>query len=383
MPVFPLSSRLDPSIVLALSLVLGAEVTSAQDAAPTESTPENAPPPSASDTPADPPETPPESTSEEAEPAEPEPTRLVPRPAESPEAPPTEAPPPSEDTDAADDQDARPEQPKSSEAALKARLDTPRGTAPAPPHLPPSALKPEAAHIIELQAERTEAMPGNYVARPVTLPRGTFRMEFGQGLVLWDAPAESALSPAFGLGITERVEIGVDAPLHHDPGMDEWVALHPRPHVAITWVDEEEYEIGTRLRVLIPGRPSMQPSAAVAVPVLWRASPEGRVDVVPELHVGVGSQEAIVARLSAKGTWQISPGMFAGIGGTAHVGLVDSEDTGFDPELTFGLTHQNYGRTFVDFVTHGFVKSLGGGEPGHVSRGAGFGLSLVFYPELY
>ena len=127
----------------------------------------------------------------------------------------------------------------------------------------------------------------------------------------------------------------------------------------------------------------MQPSAAVAVPVLWRPNREGRVDVIPELHVGLGDDEAIVARVNAKGTWQISPGMFAGLGATAHVGFVDSRDTGVDPEITFGFTHQNYGRSFVDFVTHAFIKSLGGGEPGHISRGAGFGLSLVFYPDLY
>jgi hypothetical protein len=208
-------------------------------------------------------------------------------------------------------------------------------------------------------------------------------MEFAQELVLWDTPAESALAPAFGLGLTEQLEIGVDAPLHHDPGADACTALHPRPHVAFTWLDEEAYEIATRIRVLVPARPSMQPSAAFSVPILWRASQEGRVDVVPELHVGLGDADAIVARVNAKGTWQISPGMFAGVGATAHVGFVDSKDTGFDPEISFGLTHQNYGRSFVDFVTHAFIKSLGSGDSGHFSRGAGFGFSLVFYPDLY
>lgn len=244
-------------------------------------------------------------------------------------------------------------------------------------------LRPEAARPINFQADRTQVMPGDYVARPVTLPKGTFRLEFGQGLVLFDTPAESALAPAFGFGITEWLEIGVDAPLHHDPGEDAWAALHPRPHVAVTWLDEKEYEVGTRFRALVPARPSMEPSAALAVPALWRASAQARVDIVPELHLGVGSDDALVARLLAKGTWQVSPGMFAGIGATAHVGFVDARDTGFDPEVTFGLTHQNYGRSFVDLVTRGFVKSLASGESGHFSRGAGFDLALIFYPDLY
>lgn len=226
-------------------------------------------------------------------------------------------------------------------------------------------------------------MPGNYVARPVTLPRGTFQLEFGQGLVLWDSPAESALAPAFGLGVTEWLELGVDAPIHHDPGKDDWAALHPRPHIAFTWLDEDTYSIGTRVRALFPARPSMEPSGAVAVPVLFRFNEQTRVDVVPEVHVGLGSDDAIVARLHGKGTWQLSPGMFTGLGATVNVGFLDSRDTGFDPEIAFGFTHQNYGRSFVDLVMRGFVKSLASGESGHFSRGAGFDLALIFYPDLY
>ncbi len=226
-------------------------------------------------------------------------------------------------------------------------------------------------------------MPGDFVARPVTLPKGTFLMEFGQGLVLWDTTPESALAPKFALGITESVEIGVDAPLHYDPGVNEWAALHPRPHVAATWIDHDDYELGTRIVGLVPARPPVEPSLALEVPLLWRLSEVARLDIAPAFHVGLGDEQTLVARLRAQGSWQLSRSAFAGLAGSAQIGFVDSRDSGFDPEVFLGFTHQNYGRSFVDFVTRVFAQGIGGADEGHVSKGAGFAVALTFYPELY
>jgi hypothetical protein len=392
MPRFPLSPPRALAYSGVFALLLGLQPAGAQSPAapPVEGTPPPSPPeaPAGSTDPGTPssPEAPgesevdaPASPSDAADEAAPSATATPPGggTSEAPSGSPDKPPPSPEPSGV-------PEQPPDeAEPPLKARLDRPGEKSASRPHLPPPVLRPEAARPVHLQASRTKLMPGNYVARPVTLPRGTLRMEFGQGLVLWDTPATSALAPAFALGVTERVEVGVDAPLHHDPGKDEWAALHPRPQLAFTWFDEDSYEVGTRIRALIPARATVEPSGALSVPVLFRANQQTRVDVVPEVHVGLGSDDALVARLHAKGTWQLTPGMFTGLGATAHVGFLDSADTGVDPEVTFGLTHQNYGRAFVDLVARAFVKSLASGESGHFSRGAGVDLALTFYPELY
>lgn len=321
----------------------------------------------------------PDERSDPEAPESPSSPALVPRPEPTGRGEEREVPPPAPETEQTPEEGSREE-----ELPLKARLDPPEPQPQRKPsHLPPPALRPEEAHAPRKPAPRTEVMPGDFVARPITLPQGTFKMEFGQALVLWDAPADSALAPVFALGITERLEIGVDAPLHYDPGIDGWAALHPRPHVGVTWTDQDDYEIGTRVRALIPARPSIEPSLAVSVPVLWRLSSVARLDIVPEFHTGLGDDRALVARLGAQGTWQLSPSVFAGLGGTAQIGFLDSRDSGFDPEVLLGFTHQNYGRSFVDFVTRVFAQGIGGAEAGQVSKGAGFAVALTFYPELY
>jgi hypothetical protein len=221
------------------------------------------------------------------------------------------------------------------------------------------------------------------VARPLTLPEGTFVFSFHQGFVLADDAGSRGNSPAFALGITPELEFGISAPLRFDQGSSAWSVLEPLPHIGVTWEETDRFGVGTRVGVLIPTSAQIDPQVQLEIPVLLRPNESWRVDFALLSEVGFESSTEVSLGALAGASVQVAPWFFTGAEVALDLGVTGGRTTGVDGALLAGLTYQSRGHANVDLVARVFAENMGGGRQGQFSDGTGFSLSVSFFPELY
>jgi hypothetical protein len=261
-------------------------------------------------------------------------------------------------------------------APAQARPSRPRYVAP-----PQNVLTAERPAYAEV--DRRESVPGDFVARPLTLPGGTFAFSFSQGVVMFDDEGTSGNSPAFRLGITPAIEVGISAPLRFDQGSGAWSVLQPLPHLGMTWEQTDSFEVGTRLGVLIPTSGQIDPQLKMEIPFLLRLHKKWRLDLAVLSEIGFEDATEVSLGALVGGSVQLTPWFFTGAEGALDLGVTGGRTTGVDAAIVAGLTYQSRGHANVDLVARFFVENMGGGREGQVSDGSGILLSVSFYPELY
>ena len=233
------------------------------------------------------------------------------------------------------------------------------------------------------EVDPREEMPGDVVARPLTLPRGTFAFAFGLGSVFAGGQSKTANAPDFGLGITDAIELGLSAPLRYDQGTEAWSPLEPTPYLAITWEQREAFEYGTEVSVVIPTLGETDTQLNIAVPVLFRLHPRWRLDAAIEAQLGFESDTQVSIRVPVLARAQLLPALFLGVGAAADIGVTSGRDTGADLRALVGTTYQSRGRAHAELTGEFFIENMGGGQGDQLSDGAGFLLQVGFFPQLY
>jgi len=231
--------------------------------------------------------------------------------------------------------------------------------------------------------DRTRTLPGDVVARPLTLPRGTFVFAFDATSVFLDTAPLTTFVPSFALGVTEALELGVGAPTRYDQGEDAWTALDPAFRAAYTLFDDERFELAARAVALAPAASSAAPFLELGAPVLWHAHRRVRVDTGVAVEIAFDDDLETSLRVPLGLTVQAAPWLFVGAQGTADVGLSGGRDTGVDGEVFVGLTVQRGGQGYFDVVGRFFIDDLGAGVDGNLSNGGGFAGGVRFYPEAW
>ncbi len=252
-------------------------------------------------------------------------------------------------------------------------------------HLPRSApLSVPSGEVISLgPPDRREEMPGNVAARPLSLPRGTLFLEFSFYNVVIDHEPVSARVPSFAWGITERVELGVTAPLRFDDGLVDWTALDPTPHLLVTALDRERFELGVRLATVIPASSAAYTQLALSVPVRVHTSSQWRIDAEPRMEWSAQKDVGLLLGLWMGAFVQATPALYLGLSAGPELALGPQRQSGVDARFTLGTMLQSRERARVDLEGQFFFENLGGGAPGHFSDGGGFNVALRFYPEMY
>jgi hypothetical protein len=231
--------------------------------------------------------------------------------------------------------------------------------------------------------DREEVMPGRMVARPLTLPKGTFHLGFTSTSAFIGTEPASANAPWFSLGLTSRVEIGISAPLRYDQQIKDWTGVEPIPHVAATLYAADAWELGARAEVRIPTRVDTSPLARLSVPALIRINDSLRVDVGLQGELGFEARTEASLRVPFAATVQFTDWFFSRIRGAGEFGLTSDRTSGLDAGLLFGVTHQTGGQANVDLTLELFAENIGGGRNDRFSDGGGLLVSFGFFPELY
>lgn len=320
---------------------------------------------------------------------------------EGQETAPEDGSPPSEQSTAVQEDPApaleggQPEAPPSAEpnAAESSPADTQLVTRPSeqpskneserPLYLAPPKKILIAENPLSDEVDPREEMPGDVVARPLTLPRGTFAFAFGLGSVFSQDQSKTANSPNFGLGITDAVELGLRAPLRYDQGIEAWSPLEPTPYLAVTWEQREAIEYGTEVSVVIPTLGETDTQLNVAVPVLLRPHPQWRLDAAVEGQIGFEDETQVSIRVPVLARAQLLPALFVGLGAAADLGVTAGRDSGADLRALIGTTYQSRGRAHVELTGEFFIENMGGGPGDQLSDGTGFLLQVGFFPQLY
>jgi hypothetical protein len=233
------------------------------------------------------------------------------------------------------------------------------------------------------EVDPREEMPGDVVARPLTLPRGTFAFAFGLGSVFSESQSKTANSPNFGLGITDALELGLRAPLRYDQGTESWSPLEPTPYLAVTWDQREAFEYGTEVSVVIPTLGGSDTQLNITVPVLFRLHPQWRLDAAIEGQIGFEEETQVSIRVPVLARAQLFPALFLGVGAAADLGVTAGRDTGVDLRALIGTTYQSRGRAHAELTGEFFIENMGGGPGDQLSDGSGFLLQVGFFPQLY
>ncbi len=242
---------------------------------------------------------------------------------------------------------------------------------------------PLASEIpLDDEVDRRRELPGDLVARPLTLPEGTFVLAFSQGLVFIEG-SRSGNSPAFSLGINEALEVGIDGALIYSNELDDWIGLQPQPHFAMTLFQGEQVELGTKLEATISTTSDTHSSVTLGVPILLRLDSTWRFDGALEVDLGFEEQPQVSVRVPLLARAQLARWLYAGVGAAAEFGPTGGRKTGGDAQLLLGLTYQTHHRAHLDFETEFFMENLGAGEDSDIGDGGGLFLRIRFYPELY
>src|SRR5690606_25309532 len=130
-------------------------------------------------------------------------------------------------------------------------------------------------------------MPGDFVARPLTLPQGSLRFAFTYYAAFIDATEALGWMPSLAVGITSDLEVGFEVPVRYDDGVEEWTMLDPIPHVVWRWFDTPNLEIGARVRALIPATSNIGAAVNLGVPLSWNAHSALQLDAIPQLELGL------------------------------------------------------------------------------------------------
>src|SRR5690606_33086998 len=173
-----------------------------------------------------------------------------------PSPPPTTAPPATSTDPAGQTAPATPDAPAAAGTPpvqnQGAAAQSPQADASAPDALaPPQAFSTTAQTGAAREPTLTDplqhrGMPGDFVARPLTLPQGSLRFAFTYYAAFIDATEALGWMPSLAVGITSDLEVGFEVPVRYDDGVEEWTMLDPIPHVVWRWFDTPDLEIGAR-----------------------------------------------------------------------------------------------------------------------------------------
>lgn len=157
---------------------------------------------------------------------------------------------------------------------------------------------------------------GVYVERPLVLPEHNLRIDAGHRFPRYDAQFKHVfvrdandhqyINPGVGYGVGADVEVGLVIPFQIAP---DAAPNNPRAHVQFRFV-EGEAEVGA-LGVLSVG-PWGGAHAIVGVPVLWRFTPDARLDTGGFLNLTFGDSSRVGLVLPAQLPFQLMPELYAG-----------------------------------------------------------------------
>ncbi len=230
---------------------------------------------------------------------------------------------------------------------------------------------------------RQREMPGDYVARPVTLPEGTFELTLNNYVAFLDAAEVVGWVPTFAFGVTSSFELGMSAPLRYNESLQDWTKLDPLVHLAQQWLDEPDVEAAARLAVLVPLTSKSDVQLEFGVPFLWHATPGLRVDAAVNAVVALEEQAQAAVNVPLGVTLQATSWMFTGLSATPNVGLTNQRKMGVDAGARLGLTLQARGSAQIDLVATLFAENVGTGRNGQTTDGVGTVFTAAFFPEVY
>jgi hypothetical protein len=230
---------------------------------------------------------------------------------------------------------------------------------------------------------RQREMPGDYVARPVTLPEGTFELTLNNYVAFIDAAEVVGWVPSFALGITSSFELGMSAPLRYNETLQDWTELDPLVHLSQQWLDEPELESAIRIAALIPATSMSATQFELGAPFLWHASRTVRVDASVNAVVALEKATQVAANVPLGVTVQPTSWLYTGVSATPNFGLTKERQFGLDAGARLGLTLQARGSAQVDIVATMFAENIGNGRDGKTTDGIGTVFTGVFYPEVY
>lgn len=304
-----------------------------------------------------------------------------------PESAPTPAPSPQPETPSAASPVAH-----ETQGSTSVPPNEPSSVSVAEQRVPPNAFKMSfedsraalnAAGQYEPFELRQREMPGDYVARPVTLPEGTFELTLNNYLAFADASEVVGWVPSFAFGLTSSFTLGMSAPLRYNESLQEWTKLDPLVNLAQQWLDQPELEAAARLAVLIPVTSESATQVEVGVPLLWHVSSSLRMDA--EVNAVVALEDATQAAINVPLalTLQAASWIYAGVSATPNLGLTKDRKAGVDAGARVGLTLQSRGSAHVDLVAAFFAENVGTGRDGQTTDGVGTVLTAAFFPEVY
>lgn len=226
-------------------------------------------------------------------------------------------------------------------------------------------------------------MPGDYVARPVTLPEGTFELTLNNYLAFVDASEVVGWVPSFALGITDSFELGLSAPLRYNETLEEWTKLDPLVHVAQQWLDTPELEGALRAAVLVPLTSESDVQLELGLPFMWHASSLLRVDMGVTAVIALEDKTQAAVNVPLALSVQPTRWLFTGVFATPNLGVTSKRAFGVDAGMQLGFTLQARGSAQVDLLATLFAENVGTGSNGKTTDGIGTALTARFYPEIY
>lgn len=241
----------------------------------------------------------------------------------------------------------------------------------------------DAANNWEPSEFRQRQMPGDYVARPLTLPEGTFELTLNNHVAFVDAAEVVGWVPSFAFGVTSEFELGMSAPLRYNESLRDWTKLDPLVHVAQQWWDTPELEAAARLAVLIPLTSKSDVQIEVGVPFLWHATSSLRVDAAVNGVIALEDPTQAAVNVPLGVTLQAASWLFTGLSATPNVGLTSQRKFGVDAAARLGLTLQARGSAQVDLMATLFAENIGTGRDGQTTDGIGTTFTAAFYPDTY
>lgn len=224
-------------------------------------------------------------------------------------------------------------------------------------------------------------MPGDFVARPLTLPGGSIALAFTYYAAFIDATEALGWMPSLSIGITSDIEVGFEVPVRYDEGINEWAMLDPIPHVAWRWFDRSDIEIAARVWALIPATSNIGAVLGVGVPFSWEAHSVLQLDAIPQLELGLEDPAPTQLAVPIALTVQAAPWLFTGVQAGPDIGLSEG-GIAIDGHVILGLTLQTWDTAHLDVSARFFVENAGAGQDDRFSDGAGTIISVGFFPHL-
>lgn len=174
-----------------------------------------------------------------------------------------------------------------------------------------------------------QVLPMRYAERPLTLPRGTVRIDAtfaitSQEREALDRQTYVSFLGVAGFGVTDDIELGVIAlPLQISP---EGRFNDPGLYGLLRILSTDSLDLGLQLEATVPVRDSSAFSNALSGRVLWRASEIFRLDFAASLVAFYQDPIETSLRFPIVGTFQLTESFFLGVQTGLDVDYVSGAD---------------------------------------------------------